>query len=94
MKTVERGAALLDERLPGWEDKIDLERLDLASTCNCVLGQLHRKRGRPGHRNYYAGLNELGITTPSRYGFSVWSGGRFESLTEAWRRLITRRRIA
>lgn len=35
-----RGAALLDEKMPGWHDKIDLERLQLASLTQCVLGQL------------------------------------------------------
>jgi hypothetical protein len=34
------GATLLDERMPGWHDKIDLDRLDLASEKTCVLGQL------------------------------------------------------
>jgi hypothetical protein len=37
---VERGAALLDERLPGWAKQIDLTILDLSSGCDCVLGQL------------------------------------------------------
>ena len=40
---VEAGAALLDRELgPGWEDRIDLDTLELSSTCGCVLGQLHK----------------------------------------------------
>ena len=38
--SVARGAALLDARRPGWESAIDLGRLDLSSSCACVLGQL------------------------------------------------------
>lgn len=35
-----RGAALLDERLPGWHEKIDLDDLELNDITRCVLGQL------------------------------------------------------
>lgn len=38
---VRRGAALLDERLPGWADRIDLDRLNMRHCGRCVLGQLH-----------------------------------------------------
>jgi hypothetical protein len=37
---VKRGAALLDVKLPGWWQRVDLEVLQLASTNQCVLGQL------------------------------------------------------
>jgi hypothetical protein len=36
---VARGAALLDEKLPGWIERIDLDELDLANCFGCVLGQ-------------------------------------------------------
>jgi hypothetical protein len=36
---VAQGVALLDEKLPGWVNRIDLDKLDLASTCDCILGQ-------------------------------------------------------
>lgn len=39
-RRIEKGMALLDVRLPGWERKIDLGILDLQSGCDCVLGQL------------------------------------------------------
>lgn len=35
-----RGAELLDNRWPGWWQEVDLSRLDLSDSCNCVLGQL------------------------------------------------------
>ena len=37
---VAAGAAYLDEREPGWWQRIDLDRLDLQAQCRCVLGQL------------------------------------------------------
>lgn len=37
---VQKGAALLDVRLPGWADQIDLDTLELSNGCRCVLGQL------------------------------------------------------
>lgn len=37
---VARGAAWLDQVVPGWERKIDLSRLDLADSCQCILGQV------------------------------------------------------
>lgn len=37
---VQRGAALLDEKLPGWADQIDLDTLQMADGCRCVLGQI------------------------------------------------------
>ena len=37
---VDLGAEWLDQVLPGWATSIEPERLDIASTCGCVLGQL------------------------------------------------------
>jgi hypothetical protein len=37
---VARGVKWLDEAVPDWRSKIDLQELDLTSECNCVLGQL------------------------------------------------------
>jgi hypothetical protein len=39
-EAVRRGAELLDERHPGWAHKIDTDRLDISSGCNCIIGQL------------------------------------------------------
>lgn len=38
---VARGAAWLDEKYPGWFNKIDLSILDLADCTQCVLGQVY-----------------------------------------------------
>lgn len=37
---VAKGAAHLDTACPGWHDRIDIGRLDLASGCFCIMGQL------------------------------------------------------
>lgn len=37
---VAAGAQWLDEQLPGWADKVDLEQLNMSSPFWCVLGQL------------------------------------------------------
>lgn len=36
---VARGVATLDDVLPGWRDRVDVTRLDVASVCDCVVGQ-------------------------------------------------------
>ena len=36
---VARGVALLDRTLADWDERIDLERLNLENTCDCILGQ-------------------------------------------------------
>ncbi len=41
-RAVKRGARLLDNVLPGWEKRVEIDRLSIASTCNCVLGQVYR----------------------------------------------------
>ncbi len=37
---VERGIALLDEKVPGWRSILNLSILDLSCGCNCILGQV------------------------------------------------------
>ena len=46
-----KGAELLDQHMPGWEDQIDLATLDGVSTNDCILGQLF------GH--YFDGCRRL-----------------------------------
>lgn len=53
---VAKGAALLDEKKPGWERQIDLDELDVQSSTSCVTAQLSDARW------YAAGMEELGLT--------------------------------
>ena len=87
---VERGAALLDERRPGWWKGIDLGRLDIKSDCNCIAGQLGG--------SYMPGVESLGLyvmEVEAAHGFEFEeSTAEYPALTEAWRELIQRRRLA
>lgn len=38
---IDRGAALLDEKKPGWAGEIDISTLNVDSYFDCVLGQLY-----------------------------------------------------
>jgi hypothetical protein len=91
---VQRGAALLDEKVPGWDDEIDLTRLNINDGSRCIGGQLGRRRGKA---HFYAGMMEaLGLVTPSSradHGFCD-DGRGYSLLTLAWRDLIIARRIA
>jgi len=97
---VKRGAALLDEKDPGWWGGIDLGKLDLRSKCDCVLGQLGAQRFGTTLHPYIDGLSEIARLSPLRapdYGFDTGIDPdnyeqEFAHLTEAWRDLITRRR--
>lgn len=53
---VAKGAALLDEKRPGWERLIDLGTLDIESYRSCVTAQLS------GERDFKVGRDQLGLT--------------------------------
>ena len=96
---IERGAKLLDERAPGWRERIDLDRLDMGGCFDCVLGQLFG--------GYSTGADALGLHLPtdSSLGFDVdameqyprrrptgvtsWRREAHNRLTAAWREFLT-----
>jgi hypothetical protein len=80
--SVEHGAALLDERLPGWRAAIDADSLDLSSGCDCVLGQVF------GDFNKGEAVLDLSRADSRRLGFFVSGGTTYTRLTAAWRRVI------
>jgi hypothetical protein len=100
-QVVGRGAALLDRECPGWENEIDLTRLDLSSVYDCVLGQIYgveparRRYARPG---YSYGREELGIgciQASIDHGFSLGHDPLsydYRSLTSEWAHLVATRR--
>lgn len=90
---VNRGAALLDEHVPGWYDKIDIEQLEMSECANCVLGQVFADQVPEkelsqidyGLWGYEIGLEQLGLTDDEeddnsdvRHGFDRFRG------TETW----------
>lgn len=91
-KEVLRGAAYLDERRPGWEFEINLRRLDIASHCSCVLGQLYGSYVRGVQNCASRGLFGLNPLWAVRHGFLSLNGASgFESLTKQWTSLISQR---
>jgi hypothetical protein len=85
---VATGSALLDARVPGWAHRINNATLNIASGCNCILGQLYGAYG--------TGLNDLKINSPMLHGFALnWSGeDETEDVNEAWREVVAQRRMA
>jgi hypothetical protein len=90
---IERGMALLDEKVPGWDQRIDLRSLDVGSRMQCVVGQLFGVRDND---LLYLGYQALGVKRPRQYGFSLdWDLGyraTYGGLTTAWKRKIRERR--
>jgi hypothetical protein len=75
---VARGAALLDERLPGWDGLIDLGRLSLSSPCNCILGQTWGESGFSGAPTAFelqADALDLSSDDEIDYGFNAGQDG-------------------
>lgn len=98
---VQRGAALLDEKLPGWADQIDLDMLKMDDACHCVLGQIGGNRynldrlswetGIPDDRVHYLHVvRALGIDGRD-FGFNDGLVG-MDHLRDAWKGEIVARR--
>lgn len=108
LPSVQRGAALLDQAMPGWHDRIDTDRLDLRFTDRCVLGQLYGGE----YRSFQDGATTLsGVTDMVRrldwageHGFWLLPGEEdddrvdpeltYQVLTSDWRQVIDERRKA
>lgn len=89
---VARGVALLDEKAPGWYEKINLDNLYMGSTFACVIGQISEGA-------YNDGLAALGLDedTSPRYGFDFYnisegSSTRWNDLQNLWTAEILKRR--
>lgn len=85
---VANGIAYLDERLPGWRERLDLSDLWMGDDCRCVLGQTAG--------GYFNALHDLSITheQSDRLGFSVFFFHdvnllNYSDLTAAWKRALT-----
>jgi hypothetical protein len=92
---VAAGMKLLDEKMPGWEGKINLDKLDLYNTEKCILGQLCG--------DYFcAGEVCRGAAVRAAYGFTILRDPQgmfdifegFTALTNEWREAIQNRLTA
>lgn len=99
---VERGANLLDERAPGWYDRIKIQTLVMSEPCKCVIGQVFLiEPDGLDHDQYKAITSDLGL--PGQldvyYGFEVSDdddaldyNAEYQLLHDAWIDLIEQRR--
>lgn len=96
---VAAGAAWLDAHEPDyyapdpWYERIEVEHLQLTSTCNCVLGQLWG--------NYWTAVREQALGDTAPLGFNVRAHllvadriAEVAALEAEWYRVITARRAA
>jgi hypothetical protein len=92
---VKRGAALLDEKRPGWAEQIGTQYLAMWSSCGCVLGRLDGE--------YEIGLRKLWPeetkdalrTLAGEHGFTCSIdplGPEWTNLRSAWEAEIEARR--
>jgi hypothetical protein len=84
---VKVGAALLNEKKPGWEQKIDRSALAMWHPYRCILGQLYGF--------YHEGTAQLGLSRDrsAAHGFICLPQGecQCDELAEVWRTLLARR---
>lgn len=104
---VERGAKLLDKKLPGWHNKVAITSLNMGSACHCVLGQVggkavnldrigwHDPIRRPGFNDMteLIGLDDFDDIARNGFDFDMepWS---YSELRAAWIDEIRARRKA
>ncbi|MES2156054.1 MAG: hypothetical protein V4510_13050 [bacterium] len=63
IRRVKKGAALLDERVFAWRDRVEADTFDIASGANCILGQTFRSmfESYTSGGAYEQGRNVLGL---------------------------------
>lgn len=93
------GAKFLDEHMPGWEKRVNLDELEMSSECLCILGQ---QNGSYGQVAESLGLDPDGKQATD-LGFLESTLGdvnanlhavlaEYHALDDAWHDLITARR--
>lgn len=89
---VANGVEWLDERWPEWVRAINLDDLDLADSCNCVLGQ------RRGDFDEALDSEDMSLDDAVRNGFYAGHPSQnrdaYVALNAMWRRVIEARREA
>ena len=87
---VAAGAALLDKKVPGWREQVNLGTLKMNHCGRCVLGQIFG--------NYWGAVDDLGLSDSDEQslGFYVaapWSAAaedlEYLELTAEWQRVLT-----
>lgn len=101
---VKKGAALLDQAIPGWWRRVVFNRLDMGDCNSCVLGQVYAGGANkvPGYEEdgFNFGCRELGLTqrqTAGSLGFDCYKDEdwiTFHLLRDFWIEEISARRKA
>jgi len=101
---IAKGASLLDEKWPGWENVISLDTLDIGSSCDCVIGQLYPGIEFPGVTYELFPIGDLmpRVYKMREYGFAADCYNlnckerdlRYKDLTDEWIECIAKRRVA
>ncbi|MAH48208.1 hypothetical protein CMI37_20460 [Candidatus Pacearchaeota archaeon] len=86
-----RGAAHMDEYLPGWWRDVDVPRLDMGSHLLDVIGQNYSSWPQ-GFRELDLDLNDGGVKAVGLGFFLGINAKAYPQLTEAWVREIQKRR--
>lgn len=87
---VKRGARLLDEKVPGWAGKVNVERLDMTDCESCVVGQVFGEfmegveEIKPDYKTWEAWV--------TRRGYWADTLTKYPRLDALWRAEIERRR--
>ncbi|HEU5032738.1 MAG TPA: hypothetical protein VFV01_48000 [Spirillospora sp.] len=105
---VAAGAAWLDEKQPGWEARVNTERLNMESTCDCILGQVYEEAAQASDWfdwDFYEGaywyvlqehVGNRGSDWPVEHGFTLLGAtyGDWAALEAAWVDLLKTRAAA
>lgn len=98
---VNKGATLLDEAKPGWDEEIIPKQLDMSSGEFCIIGQAYGNYdehiGIPFGMNLFEGEEEtydLAADLAEEHGFLSPRGSKvpYELLDRAWVYMLTARR--
>jgi hypothetical protein len=92
---IARGAKLLDEKVPGWIDKINLEELNLEDICDCVVGQAFPDQSYCSVicDVLWPDLKDNTAILLIDHGFAIDGYPGYHILTQKWKDYIRERRL-
>lgn len=93
---VARGARLFDEREPGWFKRVDVDRLDMLSFRDDILGQTWDgpvpSWSNPSSTHYDALFPDPVMEHGARHGFGGKSRRELTVLGDEWKRIVLARK--
>lgn len=92
---VAAGAQWLNDNVPDWWQRIDLDRLDVRSECRCVLGQIYGHYSVAPKTAWWSDPDHgYGKWLADWRGFDTATDDEVEALTAEWRRVIEAHRAS